>query len=109
MRTAFERAPGFLAGLRDDAVTFLVDAPRLLDLLGDRHAQLVDEVEHRCLLEDDLARHWELATVDDQRLQTFDQELYVHVILRQRSQTSRSTQRLSLVVTHRFGFRSSPP
>ena len=74
------------AGLREHAIALLVDAPGLFDLFGDGDAELVDEVEDRGLLEDDLAGHRDFSSVDNEGLEALDQELYVHVTLPQRGQ-----------------------
>src|SRR5205814_5176265 len=68
----------FLAGLLHHALALLRDPPGLLHLFGDRDPHLVDEVEDRGLLEDDLAGHGQLARVDDERFQPLDEELDVH-------------------------------
>src|SRR5688500_9739177 len=68
---------GFFARLRKHAVALLVDAPRLPHLFGYGDAELVDDVEDRRLLEDDLARHGDFACVDDERFEAFHEELNV--------------------------------
>src|SRR5207245_578637 len=75
-----------LARLRDDPVALLIDAPRLLHLFRDRDAKLVDEVEHRGLLEHDVVRHRDLSRIDDERFEALDEELDVYVILPQRAE-----------------------
>src|SRR5581483_9644011 len=66
-----------LASLREHPLGLLIDPPRLADLLGDRDAELIDEVEDRGLLEDDLARHRHLARVHRERFEPLDEELDV--------------------------------
>ena len=66
-----------VARLREHPVGLLIHASRLTHLFGDRDAQLVDEVEHGRLFEDDLAGHRDLTRVHRERLKPLNEELDV--------------------------------
>src|SRR5207245_8902132 len=91
---------GLLARLRDDPVALLIDAPGLLHLFRDRDAKLVDEVEHRGLLEHDVVRHRDLSRIDDERFEALDEELDVYVILPQRAESTPDRKSTRLNSSH---------
>ena len=64
----------FLLGLLDDPLALGVDPLRRADLLGHRHAQLIDEVEGPLPIDDDTLRQGQGLAVRDQRLQPLDEE-----------------------------------
>ena len=63
-----------LAGALGDPPGLLGDPARLADLFRHGDAQLVDQLEERGLVEDDVVREGQLLAGGDQRLQTFDEE-----------------------------------
>src|SRR2546426_6802666 len=69
---------GFIASALDEPIAFLVDATRLPDLFGDGGAHLIDEIQGGSLLQDDLAGHRDLATVDHESFEPLEQKLDVH-------------------------------
>ena len=80
-----EHLDGLLLGSGDDRVTllagalgdppgFLGDPARLAHLFRHGDAELVDQLEQRGLVEDDVVREGQLLAGGDQRLQAFDEE-----------------------------------
>jgi hypothetical protein len=65
---------GLLLGLLDDALALGIDPFRGADLFGHGDAELVDEAEGCCLVDDDIARQWQLPTVGDDRFEALDKE-----------------------------------
>jgi hypothetical protein len=65
---------GLLLGLLDDALALGIDPFRGADLFGHGDAELVDEAEGRCLVDDDIARQGQLPTVGDDRFEALDKE-----------------------------------
>ena len=63
-----------LAGALRDPPGLLGDPPSLADLLRHGDAQLVDQLEQRGLVEDDVVGEGQLLAGGDQRLQAFDEE-----------------------------------
>ena len=63
-----------LAGALRDPPGFLGDSARLAHLFRHGDAELVDQLEQRGLVEDDVVREGQLLAGGDQRLQTFDEE-----------------------------------
>jgi hypothetical protein len=83
--TLLEHLDRLLLGPCDDRVTLLArtlgdpsgllgDAARLADFLRHGDAQLVDQLEQRGLVEDDVVGEGQLLAGGDQRLQAFDEE-----------------------------------
>ena len=65
---------GLFLGLLDDPLALGVDPLGGADLLGDGDAELVDEVEGRVLVDDDVGRQRQLLAVRDERLEALDEE-----------------------------------
>jgi hypothetical protein len=65
---------GLLLGFLDDALALGIDPFRGADLLGHGDAELVNEAEGRCLVDDDIARQGQLPTVGDDRFEALDKE-----------------------------------
>jgi hypothetical protein len=63
-----------LAGALGDSPGLLSDPPSLADFLRHGDAQLVDQLEQRGLVEDDVVGEGQLLAGGDQRLQAFDEE-----------------------------------
>ena len=63
---ATDDRPALLGGALGDAAGLLGDPPRLADLLGDRRAKLIDELEDGGLVEDDVVRQRQLLAGGDQ-------------------------------------------
>jgi hypothetical protein len=63
-----------LAGALGDPPRFLGDPASLADFLRHGDAQLVDQLEQRGLVEDDVVGEGQLLAGGDQRLQAFDEE-----------------------------------
>ena len=73
LRTGDDRVT-LLAGALGDPPGLLGDPARLAHLLRHGDAQLVDQLEQRGLVEDDVVREGQLLAGGDQRLQPFDEE-----------------------------------
>src|ERR1700687_489764 len=69
---------GHVSRFAEHAVSLLIDAACLPHLFRDGDPELVDEIQHGRLLEDDLTGHRHLAGVHDQGFKPFHEELDVH-------------------------------